>query len=148
MSPWATPEEMADFRAEAEAGMLDTVKVERQTGQTFDDATGDYVPVFTTLYEGKCRVQDPSLVNRQEQAGGYAWTVDTTLLQLPVTSDDYAIDPDTGRQYVIAKGDRATLTALGPITDPDLLGAEMSVQGFGKRKSNPVYRSLICEAVS
>lgn len=132
----------------ADSMMLDTVLVERQTGQSFDDATGDYVPVFTTLYEGKGRVQDPSLVNRQEQAGGYAWTVDTTLLQLPVTSDDYAIDPDTGRQYVIAKGDRATLTALGPITDPDLLGAEMSVQGFGKRKSNPVYRSLICEAVS
>lgn len=135
-------------RVRAESMMADTCLVRRQTGQQFNEATGDYEPTFATLYDGKCRVQDPAAVNRQAEAGGYPWTVDTTILQLPVVSADYATDADTARQVVISKGDEVTVTALGPTTDPDLLGASMSVQGFGKRKSNPVYRSLICEAVS
>lgn len=147
-SPWPSEAEVAQFRGYMLAGMLDTVLIERKTGTVFNDETGNYVDVYEPLYTGPCRVQDPSLVNREETAGGYPWTVDTSILQLPVTSDGYASDPDTGRQVALAKGDQATITAIGPTTDPDLLGAVLSVQGFGKKKTHPVYRSLICEAVS
>ena len=134
-------------RAAVESLMLDTCKVERIT-ETFDDESGELEQTATLLYEGPCRVQDPEAANREALAGGYSYTIDTTVLQLPVTGDGYEVDPDTGRQYVIGKDDRVTITALGPTTDPDLLDATRSVQGQGKRKSHPVYRSLICEAVS
>lgn len=124
------------LRAQAESMMRDTILVEHQTGTTPDPATLEEVPVYETVHTGKARVQRPGSIKPSERvAGEVEFGLSTILAQLPLSA--------TGLQ----RGHRLTVTAVGPESDPDLLGLVATVQA-NLTKSHPTKRTLVCEEVT
>lgn len=117
---------VARGRALAEALMVDTVLIERQTGTTTDPDTLAEVPVWTTIYEGKGRIQRAGSQPTDSVSGGAEFGVGDFTTQLPVTV--------TGP----ARGDRATVAARG------IVG---TVKG-DRDKTHETKRTLVCEEVS
>ena len=128
--------ELPGLRAEAESLMQDTLTVERPDGTTIDPDTLAEVLAFVSVYTGKGRIQRPgSLAPHDVVAGGYEFDERALLTQLPLSA--------TG----IVSGDRVTVTAVGPLTDPDLLGLVATVQA-NLTKTHPTKRTLVCEEVA
>lgn len=127
---------VARGRRAAEALMVDTVTVERQTGTTMDPNTLAEVPVLTEIYEGRGRVQRPGgSAARDDVSGATEFGLSTVLVQLPLSA--------TG----VLRGDRVSVTAIGATTDPDLFGLVATVQ-TNLTKTHPTKRTLVCEEVS
>lgn len=124
-------------RAAAESLMVDTLLVEVKTGgMTTDPVTLAEVPVWAQVYAGPGRIQRPgSLSPREQVAGGFEFDVRALLAQLPLSA--------TG----ISQGMRVTVTAIGPLTDPDLLDVVASVQA-NLSKTHATKRTLVCEEVA
>ena len=124
------------LRAEAESLMVDACTITRPgTGTgTVNETTGEVTPPApTTVYAGKCRVQRPGASTSQNStAGDYEIGVNTLLVQLPVTA------------LGVKRGDDFTLTAVGPLTDADLLGSKAEVRA-NLAKTHATKRTLICE---
>lgn len=101
-------------RTVAEALMVDTCRVEHQTGSTNTDAGGS-TGIYDTLYTGKCRVQ---LVGAGSQAlrdvGDQQVSVLTIQVQLPVV----------GTEGIHV---RDRITILRATNDTDLVGREFRV---------------------
>jgi hypothetical protein len=94
----------------AEAGMVDACTIRRATGGgTTDPVTGYPTQAYSTVYTGKCRVQQRAAVARPREAGEDQLMIVRFELHLPVagTSD-------------LRVNDEVTLTASAH--DPDLLG--------------------------
>jgi hypothetical protein len=128
--------ELPGLRAEAESLMVDTLTVEAPDGTTLDPDTLEEVPAWASLYAGPGRIQRPGALSpREDVAGGYEFGVKAVLAQLPLSA--------TG----ITAGARVTVTALGPDSDPDLLGLVATVQA-NLTKTHPTKRTLVCEEVS
>lgn len=105
--------------------MLDTCLIQRVTGTTTDPDTGEVVPTYVTVYEGRCKLQTQGSYASTPAAGEYQWTATPLQLHLPVdgTAD---VGPDlrveitasvdaanVGRTFRIRSDDRKTLqTAL------------------------------------
>lgn len=101
-----------------------------------DDDTLQYVNVFDPVHEGRCRVQRPSSTSdHPADAGEFQYGVESLLAQLPIGV--------TG----IQRGDRLTITAINPLSDPDLLGVVATVRA-NLTKTHSTKRTLICEEVS
>ena len=127
---------LPELRREAESLMVDAVLVERPSGTTIDPDTLAEVPTYSPVYAGPGRIQRPGALSPNEQvAGGFEFDVRAVLAQLPLTA------------VGILAGDRVTVTALGPLTDPDLLGMVATVQA-NLTKTHPTKRTLVCEEVS
>jgi hypothetical protein len=128
---------LPELRAHAESMMRDTVKVERATGAfTRDPVTLEDVPVYATVHEGQARIQRPGGIQPSEEvAGEVEFGISTILAQLPLST--------TG----VERGDRLTVTAIGPLSDPDLLGLKATVMA-NLTKSHPTKRTLVCEEVT
>ena len=127
---------LPEMRAHAESLMVDMVLVERPDGTTLDPDTLEEVPAFTSVVSSRGRVQRPgSLSPRESLSGGFEFGVNTVLVQLPLSVSG------------VLKGDRVTVTALGPTTDPDLLGMVATVRA-NLTKTHPTKRTLACEEVS
>jgi hypothetical protein len=124
---------LPELRAQAESMMLDTVKVERQTGATTDPVTLEDVPTWETIYEGKGRWQRPDTVAAETVAGEVEFGVNRTTVQLPMSA--------TG----VKRGDRATCTAS--TFDPDLPGTQATVLAV-PNKTHAIMRRLLCEEVT
>lgn len=125
------------LRAEAEAMMVDSCRIERQTGTTISDAPPfDEVPTYETVYEGKCRVQRPSVGVGQNDAdaGMHQFGVDALTAQLPLSA------------LGIERKDRLTVTALGDVSDPELLNVVATVRS-NAAKTHATKRVLVCEEV-
>jgi hypothetical protein len=124
------------LRAEAEALMVDTVTVDRATGDTTPDpVTLEDVPVFVPVWSGKARVQrSGALSPRDDVAGGFEFPVDSLIVQAPLAA------------VGIVSGDRLTVTAVGVISDPDLVGKVATVKG-NLSKTHATKRTLVCEEV-
>lgn len=60
---------LARGRAAAERLMTDACVIRRKTGETTDPNSGVITPVYTTVYSGKCRVQQPNAQARMAEAG-------------------------------------------------------------------------------
>ena len=128
--------ELPALRREAESLMVDAVLVERQSGTTLDPDTLAEVPAYVPVYSGPCRIQRPGALSpRESVAGGFEFDVRAVLAQLPLAA------------VGILAGDRVTVTAVGPLTDPDLLGLVATVQA-NLTKTHPTKRTLVCEEVS
>ena len=125
------------LRAQAESMMDDTVVVERPTGKSAPDpVTLKQVPTFVAVYEGKARIQRPNSSTAQEVvAGGEEFGLSAVTAQLPFSA------------VGIKKGHRLRVTAVGPLTDPDLLGLVATVQA-NRTKTHATKRTLICEEVT
>jgi len=127
---------LPELRAHAESLMVDTLTVQRQSGTTIDADTLVEVPLVTTVHTGPGRVQRPGALSPQDQvAVGFEFSVRAILAQLPLSA--------TG----ILEGDRVTVTAIGPLTDPDLLGLVATVRA-NLTKTHPTKRTLVCEEVA
>jgi hypothetical protein len=81
-------------RAAAEALMIDTVMVTRQTGATTDTDTGVVTPIYSTVYTGKCKVQQSSPASGTTEVGEAAVFLNQLQLHLPVTTTTALVAPD------------------------------------------------------
>ena len=116
--------------------MRDTVRVERDTGAvTQDPTTLEEVPVWATVHAGPGRVQRPGTQPNDTVAGEIEFGVSTVLVQLPLSAAG------------IKRDHRVTVTAVGPQSDPDLLGLVATVKA-NLTKSHPTKRTLVCEEVT
>lgn len=129
--------ELPYLRAEAESLMVDTLFVEVLTGDTTTDpVTLAEVPEWAEVYAGPGRIQRPGALSPREQVnGGFEFGIKSLLAQLPLSA------------VGIQRGMRVTVTAVGPLTDPDLLDVVATVQA-NLSKTHPSKRTLVCEEVA
>ena len=128
---------LPSFRAQAESLMVDTVLVQQATGETtIDPVTLAEVPAFTDVYAGPARIQRPgSLSPRDQVVGDFEFNIEAVLAQLPLSA--------VGISY----GMRLTVTAVGAISDPDLVGLVATVRA-NLTKTHPSKRTLVCEVTA
>ena len=117
--------------------MVDRIVVDVPSGTTIDPDTLAEVPTYgAPIYDGPGRIQRSSALSPHENvAGGYEFGVGTPVAQLPISAAG------------IPRGARVTVTAVGPGTDPDLLGLVATVQA-NLAKTHATKRTLVCEEVS
>lgn len=129
---------LPELRAHAESLMVDSATVRRidpDNPTTTDPVTLEEVPNYVTVWSGPCRVQRSGALSQQETSpGGYEFGVGSILAQLPLSA--------TG----IVRGDTLTVTAVGDISDPDLVGVVTTVQA-NLTKTHATKRTLVCEEV-
>jgi hypothetical protein len=113
-------------QAAAERMMVDTCTIRRVTGTTTDDFSGTITPTYTTLYTGKCRLQQVTPRASRLDAGE-----DSVLLQPFELSVPIAV---TG----IEPGDQATVNSS---QDPDLAARAFLVRTV-THKTNLTARRL------
>jgi len=107
---------LARGRAAAEALMVDACVIRRVTGTTTDPNTGVITPTYSTVYTGKCRVQQTNPTAHSTDAGEARLLMLPRVLQLPVSTS-------TG----IRADDQVTITASA--LDPDLADRVFTVRG-------------------
>lgn len=106
---------LARGRTAAEAGMRDTCSIRRAIGTAVDDNTGDETIAWEQLYAGKCRVQQRSEANSQQETPGEDYQLlQRVELQLPMSV--------TG----LREADEVTITASAH--DADLVGVVFLVR--------------------
>jgi hypothetical protein len=121
-------------RLAAEALMVDTCTVQRQTGSTTNDTTGVVTPTYSTIYTGKCRVQQRVPVSKPADVGqAHVW-LQRLELQVPMSV--------TG----IASDDLVTITAS--LLDADLVGRTFRVRELGHKTHMTARRVQLEEATS
>lgn len=124
---------LARGQAAAEAGMGDACTVQRSSGSdTTNPVTGVGTTTYTTLYTGKCRVQQNSVTGSRHDIGQ-----DSTLTQPFIVSVPTAV---TGLKV----GDRVTITSAA---DADLVGRVFLV-GAVVHKANLTARRLGVEEIT
>lgn len=117
-------------RALAESLMVDACTITRRDGtSTTNPTTGAVTPNVTTVYTGKCRVQNRAPRTQDPAAGEAVWVEHLLELQLPMSV--------TG----VRTGDVATITAS--VLDPDLAGRRLRVS-VPVHKSHATARRLPC----
>lgn len=114
--------------------MVDTCFIRRKTGETTDLETGVITPTYTTIYQGKCRVQQIAPMSKPADVGQAAVWLQRLTLQLPVSET-------TG----IASNDLVTITAAA--FDPDLLNRTWHVRELG-HKTHATMRRVQIEEVT
>jgi hypothetical protein len=109
---------LARGRAAAESLMVDTCTIRHRTGETTDTTTGVVTPTTTTVYTGRCKVQQSTLgaASEPRDPGEASVRLVAYAVHLPVATS-------TG----IRDGDEITITAAGH--DPDLVGKVFTVLG-------------------
>lgn len=121
-------------RAAAEALMVDTCTIRRKTGETTDPDTGVITPTLTTIYTGKCRIQQQSGIARPADVGQANVFLSRLELQIPmavtgVDSDDEAVI-DTS------------------VNDPDLVGRVFHVRELAHKTHATARRFQVDEVTS
>lgn len=124
---------LARARAAATAGMADTCRIRRRTGEsTTNDATGVVTPAYgADVYTGPCRVQA-----RRETSSSSEVAEDRVVLlamevQLPMTVTGLAI------------GDE--ITVLTSATDPDLPGRLLLITSLAHKTDASARRVQVIE---
>ncbi|MBX6358156.1 MAG: hypothetical protein IRZ05_20195 [Micromonosporaceae bacterium] len=118
---------LAHGRAAAERLMVDQCVVRRQTGTVTDPDTGRVTPVYITVYEGKCRVQQQQVQARAIEPGEAHLLMLRLEVHLPMSV--------TG----VAAGDEVVITSSAH--DPDLAGRVFIVRELA-HKSHATARRL------
>jgi hypothetical protein len=124
---------LARGRTAAEAGMADACTIRRASGSgTTDPVTGVPSQSYTTLYAGKCRVQQQVAIARPHDVGeDKVWLVRFDL-QLPM-------ETSAG----LAVGDQVTITAS--VADPDLVGRVFAVNELAHKSEATSRRVGVVE---
>lgn len=121
---------LPELRAAAESIMWDRCKIERAT-TTWSETDKKSVTTWTTVHaDVACSMLTPPAVARQVAAGEVV-TPQLPIVMVPLGT--LGIEPD----------DRVTVTAVGPNSDPDLLGVSVFVT-HNRVRSHPVKRRLEC----
>lgn len=127
---------LVGFRAHAESLMVDACVVKRPDGTTLDPETLEEVPAYATVYEGPCRVQRSGALGQHDTSpGDYEFGLDGVMAQLPLSA--------TG----IERNHIFEVTAVGSISDPELVGFVATVQA-NLTKTHATKRTLVCEQVA
>lgn len=125
---------LASGRRAAERLMTDACVVRRKTGTVTDPVTGKITPTYTTVYTGKCRIQQATANPGDTTAGDAELLMVPRVLSLPVASS-----------LGLRAGDEVEMTASAH--DPDLPGRRFVVRGeFAK--SHATARRLGIEEVT
>ncbi|HET7386564.1 MAG TPA: DUF6093 family protein [Nocardioidaceae bacterium] len=128
---------LAELRALAESRMRDTCKITKPgEGQgPWNPATGTYDdPAPVTVYEGKCKIKAPALVNPfQASAGPETWQVEQSVLSVP--ADAPSIEAGM------------TVTYLTAANNPNLPGRIFGVVGPHHESTATAQRLLVKEVV-
>lgn len=104
-------------RAAAEALMLDACTVTRLSGSAADPETGALTPTYSTIYSGKCKVQQSAPASGPTVVGEAEVFIGQLQLHLPVTTATAAVAP----------GDLVTMTTC--VLDPSLVGKTSKLRG-------------------
>lgn len=96
--------------------MLSTCTVNSAGEPVWDEATGDYVPSGTTVYEGPCKLRFPSTVLRESDVQSQFVVEQEPMLALPVVGSE-----------LVSVGDVVTITA-NPF-DAAMVGLKLRVAG-------------------
>ncbi len=121
---------LARGRQAAERLLVDTCTIRRRTGEATDPETGVITPTYSPVYSGKCRMQQPTGMAREQDAGEAALLMLRFELQLPMSVAGVQAD------------DEVTMTASQ--LDPDLVGRKFTVRGLA-HKTHAVMRRLQAE---
>lgn len=117
MTLWgAIGEVLPELRREAEARMQDTIRFVIET-KAYNPETDTTTTVVNVLFTTKCRVKVGSLGPRAVEVGGRTAAIVTREVSIPVNSAEVPTN---------AVG---VITAVGPLTDPTLLGARLVIAG-------------------
>jgi hypothetical protein len=125
---------LARARAFAEAGMTDTCTIQRQTGVTTDDLTGQVTPIYAAIYSGACRIQQAAAMGQRTESGEASVVVLRLELQLPIVGSEG-----------VERGDRVTITAA--VNDTALVGRVFTIRDLA-HKSEASARRMTLEEVS
>lgn len=125
---------LAQGRAAAERLMVDACVIRRVTDSTTDPDTGVITPTYTTIYTGKCRIQQPTAQARTEQAGEAYALMLRLEVQVPMSV--------TGVQAE----DEVLLTASAH--DPDLVDRTFLVRDLAHKTHATMRRIGIEERTS
>jgi hypothetical protein len=98
---------LARGRAAAEALMVDACLIREITGESTGPG-GVVTPTYATVYEGKCRIQQPDAQARQEDSGQAYLLMSRRQLQLPMAVTGVRADQ--------------VVTITASVNDPDLTG--------------------------
>lgn len=129
--------ELPFLRAEAEALMTDTITIRRATGATTrDPSTGSTVPTYADVLTSKCKVQARSLQALTADAGGRTATTVRLELHLPVSA------------AAVQTGDVAEVTAVGALSDVQLLGRKFTIAAPVAKSFATARRYEVEEVVS
>lgn len=104
-------------RAAAEALMQDACTITRLTGSSTDPETGVVTPTYTTIYSGRCKIQQRAPAAAPTDVGEAAVFVGQLELHLPVSDATALVAPD----------DLVTLTACA--LDGSLVGRAFRLRG-------------------
>lgn len=120
-------------RAAAEALMVDACTIERKTGESTSTTTGAVTPTYTTLYTGKCRIQQRSTEARVEDNAEQYDRMLRLEVQLPMAVTGLKVD------------DRVTVTAS--VYDADLVGRQVWIRHLF-HKTHATARRVVAEELS
>lgn len=120
---------LARGRLAAEAGMVDACTITRIGERVTDTTTGEVTESASTLYTGKCRVQQASAQAQREDAGEDRLLLLRLEVQLPMSVTDLEV------------GDLVTVTAS--VHDPDLPGRVFRVHDLA-HKTHATARRVQC----
>lgn len=120
-------------RAAAEALMVDACVIERKTGESTSTTTGVVTLTYTTLYTGKCRVQQRGTETRVEDNAEQYDRMLRLEVQLPMSVIGLSVD------------DRITVTAS--VNDADLVGRQVWIRHLA-HKTHATARRVIAEEMT
>jgi hypothetical protein len=120
---------LARGRAAAEALMVDACTIRRITSSSTNETTGEVTPTYSTIYAGKCRVQQQAATASGQDAGEAYVLMLALTLQVPMSV--------TG----VRTEDEVTITAS--VHDPDLVNRVFLVKDLA-HKTHATARRIGC----
>lgn len=124
---------LPELREQAASIMRDECTIRTVSAGVWDDVTGTYPEVMTTVYTGPCRVRRPNVQERGAESGDAQWLLLGAVVLVPV---DEGTDVPPG----------AIVTVESCEFDPDLVGRVLTVVS-GHAQSHAAARRLRCVEV-
>lgn len=133
---------LPELRAHAESLMVDSCTITRrrldEAGEPvreMDPVTLEYTDVWDEVASTSARVQRTESQEQEPVVGDIEHGVERLTVQTPLTVSG------------VKRGDRVTVTAVGPLSDPDLLGMVATVKA-NLTKTHATMLRLACEVVA
>ncbi len=121
-------------RAAAEALMVDSCTIEALTGESTDDDTGVITETYSTVYSGKCKVQQQAGSASPSDVGEAGLLIGQLELHIPASA--------TG------VGSEGLVTIVSSVHDPDLPGRRFRLRGLAHKSFLTARRFALIEVTS
>jgi hypothetical protein len=111
-------------RREAESLMDTTVLIRRTAGESFDEATGTYVPAWDVIYEGPARIRFARSALKEVDGAGQRLAEQSPSVSLPIGAN---------RRITAGTSADVRVDDVGEVTlnpdDPGIVGLRFRVSG-------------------